>query len=236
MSENASVSTSNSATVRFAFKTTIPVLVGYLGLGMAFGIMLEEQGFGPLWAGLFSLITYGGTIQYLAISMLTAVFNPFEAFILSFLVGFRHIFYGISFAEKYRGMGWRKLFLIYGLSDETFSLISSTDVPEDVDPKNFYLFVTLMDHSYWILGSILGGVVGSLITFNTTGLSFILTALFVVLFMEQIKKPENRASGLLGIVASAFCVLLFKDDMMIPAMILIVAIILLWRRISVHRV
>ena len=210
-----------------AFKTTIPVLAGYLGLGLAFGIMLEDLGYNALWAAFFSLVAYGGTIQYLAIALLSTAFNPFEALFLSVLVNFRHLFYGITMADKFKGLGKKKLALIFGLSDETFSLLSTTELPEGTDRGKFYLYVTLLDHSYWILGSFLGGLVGSLITFNTTGIGFVLTALFVVLFMEQWKKKENHFAGVAGIVCAAVSLAVFgADRMVIAAMVLILLVLL----------
>lgn len=219
-----------------AFKTTIPVLAGYLGLGLAFGIMLEDLGYNALWAAFFSLVAYGGTIQYLAIALLSTTFNPFEALFLSVLVNFRHLFYGITMADKFKGLGKKKLALIFGLSDETFSLLSTTELPEGTDRGKFYLYVTLLDHSYWILGSFLGGLVGSLITFNTTGIGFVLTALFVVLFMEQLKNRSNIIPGLIGLGATIISLLFFgADNVIIPAMALIMVAMLAMRRYDVHK-
>ena len=219
-----------------AFKTTIPVLAGYLGLGLAFGIMLEDLGYNACWAAFFSLIAYGGTIQYLAIALLTTAFNPMEAFFLSVLVNFRHLFYGITMAEKFKGMGKKKILLIFGLSDETFSLLSTTELPPDMDRGKFYLYVTLLDHSYWILGSFLGGIAGSLITFNTAGISFVLTALFVVLFLEQMKNKANYIPGAIGLGATLISLAMFgSGNVIIPAMILIMVAMLTMRRYDVHR-
>ncbi|MBE6516905.1 MAG: branched-chain amino acid transporter AzlC [Thermoplasmata archaeon] len=218
-----------------AFKTTIPVLAGYLGLGLAFGIMLEDLGYNALWAAFFSLVAYGGTIQYLAIALLSTVFNPLEALFLSVLVNFRHLFYGITMAEKFRGVGKKKLALIFGLSDETFSLLSTTELPEGTDRGKFYLYVTLLDHSYWILGSFLGGIAGSLISFNTAGISFVLTALFVVLFMEQLKNRSNIIPGIIGLGATLISLLFFGDNLIIPAMALIMVAMLAMRRYDVLR-
>ena len=216
-----------------AFKTTIPVLAGYLGLGLAFGIMLEDLGYNALWAAFFSLVAYGGTIQYLAIALLSTAFNPLEALFLSVLVNFRHLFYGITMAEKFRGVGKKKLALIFGLSDETFSLLSTTELPEGTDRGKFYLYVTLLDHSYWILGSFLGGIAGSLISFNTAGISFVLTALFVVLFMEQLKNRSNIIPGIIGLGATLISLLFFGDNLIIPAMALIMVAMLAMRRYDV---
>lgn len=218
-----------------AFKTTIPVLAGYLGLGLAFGIMLEDLGYNALWAAFFSLVAYGGTIQYLAIALLSTAFNPLEALFLSVLVNFRHLFYGITMAEKFRGVGKKKLALIFGLSDETFSLLSTTELPEGTDRGKFYLYVTLLDHSYWILGSFLGGIAGSLISFNTAGISFVLTALFVVLFMEQLKNRSNIIPGIIGLGATLISLLFFGDNLIIPAMALIMVAMLAMRRYDVLR-
>ncbi len=216
-----------------AFKTTIPVLAGYLGRGLAFGIMLEDLGYNALWAAFFSLVAYGGTIQYLAIALLSTAFNPFQALFLSILVNFRHLFYGITMSEKFKGLGRKKLLLIFGLSDETYSLLTTTELPDGTDHGRFYLYVTLLDHGYWILGSFLGGVVGSLITFNTTGIAFVLTALFVVLFMEQLKNRSNIIPGIIGLGATLISLALFGDNLIIPAMVLIMVAMLALRRYDV---
>ena len=220
-----------SAAFRAAFPATIPVLTGYLCLGMAFGLLMQTSGYGVGWAAVMSLMCFAGSIQFLAITLLTTVFDPLQAFVLSVMVNARHIFYGLSVLEKYRGIGRARAFLIFGLTDETFSLVSSLEPPAGVTRKDFYFWITLLDYSYWVCGSILGAVVGEFLAFDTTGMDFVLTALFVVLFLEQWKKRENRPAGIIGLVcAAAGLAVCGADNMVIPAMILILTVLLAGRR------
>ena len=215
------------AAVRAAFPVTVPVMTGFLVLGIAYGILMQTKGYGPLWSALMSALAFGGSMQYAAITLLTTAFDPVQAFLLSVMVNARHLFYGLSLLEAYRGMGRARPFLIFALCDETFSLVSTVEPPEDVAPRDFYVAVTLLDYLYWVGGTALGGLLGRFITFDTTGLDFALTALFVVLFLEQWKKPENRPSGLIGIGCAAVSLAVFgPDKLVIPAMALILAVLL----------
>lgn len=214
-----------------AFPVTIPVLTGFLCLGTAYGILMADAGYGPLWTGLMSAIAFCGSMQFVAVTLLTLAFDPVQAFLLSLMVNARHMFYGLSMMEKYRGLGKARVFLISMLCDETFSIVSTVDPPEGADRRDFYLAVTLLNYSYWLAGSLLGSGVGSLLTFDTTGLDFALTALFVVLFMEQWKKRENRPSAVIGVVCTAVSLFLFgAENLVIPAMILILAVLVAGRR------
>lgn len=188
---------------------------------------MEANGYGPFWAALMSALGFGGSMQYVAISLLVTAFDPLQAFLLSIMVNARHIFYGLSMLEKYKGMGKLRVFLIYVLSDETFSLVSTLEPPENVARKDFYFWISLLDYSYWIIATALGGVFGGFLRFDTTGLDFALTALFVVLFIEQWKKRENRPAGVIGVVCAAASLAVFgADNLVIPAMILILAVLL----------
>lgn len=214
-----------------AFPQTIPVLTGFLVLGMAYGVLMQTKGYGTLWSVLMSAIAFCGSMQFVAITLLTAVFNPIQAFLLSIMVNARHLFYGISMLEKYKGLGKVRFFLIYTLCDETFSISSSVNPPEGVERKHFYLAISLLDYSYWVLGTFLGGLLGSFLTFNTQGLDFVLTGLFVVLFLEQIKKAENRVPALIGVISTVLGLFLFgADNLVIPSMVLILAVLLGGRR------
>ena len=183
------------AALRAAFPATIPVMTGFLCLGIAYGVLMQSKGYGPGWSVLMSAIAFGGSMQFVAITLLTTAFDPLQAFLLSVMVNARHMFYGLSLLDKYKGLGKVRPFLIYVLCDETFSLVSTLEPPEGVAGKDFYFWISLLDYLYWITGTALGGLAGNLITFDTTGLDFALTALFVVLFLEQWKKPENRPPG-----------------------------------------
>ena len=214
-----------------AFPHTIPVLTGFSVLGMAYGVLMRTKGYGILWAVLMSAIAYCGSMQFVAITLLTVAFNPFQAFLLSLMVNARHLFYGISMLDKYKGLGKVRGFLIYTLCDETFSISSSITPPDGVNRKYFYLFVSLLNYSYWVFGTALGGILGNFITFNTKGLDFVLTALFVVLFLEQMKSKENRIFGLIGLVGTIIGLSLFgANNLVIPSMMIILAILLAGRK------
>ena len=218
---------SRRAALRAAFPATIPVMTGFLCLGVAYGVLMETKGYGPLWSVLMSAVAFGGSMQFVAITLLTAAFDPLQAFLLSVMVNARHIFYGLSLLDKYKGLGKARTFLIYVLCDETFSLVSTLEPPAGVERRDFYFWISLLDYSYWIAGTALGGLMGNLITFDTTGLDFALTALFVVLVLEQWKKRENRPAGLIGIGCAAVSLAIFgADNMVIPAMVLILAVLL----------
>lgn len=206
-----------------AFPHTIPILTGFLFLGMAYGVLMKTKGYGPFWSVLMSAVAFCGSMQFVAITLLTTVFQPVQAFLLSIMVNARHLFYGISMLGKYRGLGKIRYFLIYVLCDETFSVTYGVEPPEGVERKYFYFAISLLNYLYWIIGTLLGGIAGNFISFNTEGLDFVLTALFVVLFIEQWKKKENRLMGVIGIICSVLSLLIFgADQMVIPAMILIV--------------
>lgn len=217
--------------LRAAFPHTIPVLTGYLVLSFAYGVLMQSKGFGAPWVLLMSGVAFCGSMQFAAITLLTSAFDPLGAFVMSLLVNARHTFYGVSMLGKYRGMGWAKPVLIYTLSDETFSLVSTAEPPEGVSPRDFYLSISLLDYIYWVGGSLLGSLAGQFIRFDTTGLDFALTGLFVVLFLEQVLNPKNRASGAVGVVCSVAALLIFgADNLVIPAMVLVLAVLLIGRK------
>lgn len=223
------------AALRTAFPHTIPVLTGFLTLGAAYGILMQTKGFGVFWPTLMSALAFCGSMQFVAITLLTTAFNPVQALILSIMVNARQIFYGLSLLGKYKGLGKLRAFLIFALCDETFSIVCSIEPPKGTARKPFYFWVSLLDYSYWILGTLLGAVLGSLLTFNTAGLDFALTALFVVLFLEQILKKENRIPGFIGLGATLLSVVTIgqrfgQDKMVIPAMLLILLILGLGRK------
>ena len=214
-----------------AFPKTIPVLTGFLVLGMAYGVLMQTKGYGALWSLLMSAIAFCGSMQFVAITLLTTVFDPVQAFLMSLMVNARHLFYGISMLEKYKGLGKIRGFLIYTLCDETFSIVSSVEPPIGVERKYFYVFISLLNYLYWVIGSFLGGLAGSFITFDTRGLDFVLTGLFVVLFLEQWKNKRNRIPGVIGLGVTALALIIFgKDNFIIPAMIMIMASLIIGRK------
>lgn len=212
---------------RAALPATIPVMTGYLCIGLAFGLLMTANGFSPIWPVLMSAVIYAGGMQYAAIGLLTTVFDPVQAFLLALMVNARHVFYGLSMLGRYQGTGKVKGLLVAMLTDETFSLVSTLEPPEGVARKDFYFWLSLLDYGYWVGGTALGALLGSVLTVDTTGMDFALTALFVVLFLEQWKKKENRPAGLIGLGCAAVSLALFgADNMVIPAMALIMAVLL----------
>ncbi len=212
----------NKAALKAALPYTIPVLSGYIVLGAAFGILMNSKGISLFWIAFSSVFIYAGSMQFVSVALLTAGFSPFSAFMMTLMVNARHLFYGISFLQKYRNMGNIKPYLIFSLTDETFSLLCSAKPPKNVSEKWFYFYISLLNHTYWICGSVLGGILGSLLHFDTHGLEFVLTALFVVIFIGQWKSTRNHIPAIIGILSAVICRLIFgAADFIIPSMILI---------------
>lgn len=216
--------------VKAAFPYTLPVLAGYLFLGAAYGILMSAKGFGVGWTLGISLVTYAGSMQFVMIGLLTSAFAPLYAFLLALMVNARHLFYGVSMLGRFAGLGWRKWLLVFGLTDETFSIHCAAKAPAGVEPGRFMLSVSLLDHSYWMLGSALGCLAGGLFSFDTTGIDFVMTALFVVIFLDQWKQQKHHGPALIGLGASVLCLCLFgPEGFLLPAMALILAGITLGR-------
>ena len=217
----------HAAALRAAFPATIPVLTGYLCIGMAYGLLMANAGYGVFWALLLSLLCYAGSMEFVAVSLLTAGFDPVQALLMALMINARHAFYGLSMLEKYRGTGWARPFLIFSLTDETFSLVSTLEPPDGVTRRDFYFWISLLDYLYWQVGSVLGALIVGLLPFDTTGLDFALTALFIVLFLEQWRKRENRPAALIGLGCTAVSLAVVgADRLVIPAMVLILAVLL----------
>lgn len=209
-----------------AFPHTIPILAGFGFLGMTYGILMNVSGFSFVYPMLISLIVFGGSLQFVLVSLLLSPFAPVQTFVVALLLQARHLFYGIAMLDKYKGMGWKRFFLIFGLCDETFSVNCTAEIPEDVDPGLFLLFVTILDYLYWFTGSTIGGLLGSLLTFNTEGLDFVMTAMFVVIFLEQLRKEKKPYTALIGLGSSLICLLIFgADNFLIPSMICILVLL-----------
>lgn len=216
--------------LKAAFPHTIPVFTGFTFLGIAYGILMNSKGYGIGWTALFSLVVFAGSAQYVAITFLTTGFNPIYALLMTVMVNARHLFYGISLLDKFKAAGVLKPYLIFGLCDETFSIVHSSEPPEGVDRNWFMFFITALNHFYWVVGSVLGVAIGSTVSFNTKGLDFVLTALFVVIFIEQWKAQENHMPAVIGVVCSVLSLLAFgKDGFIIPAMISILVSLTLVR-------
>ena len=205
--------------LKAAFPGTIPVMTGYVFLGMAFGILLNAKGYGIFWALLMSLFIYAGSMQYVAISFLASAFNPAAAFVMTLMVNARHLFYGLSMLDKFKNTGKLKPYLIFGLTDETFSVLCGTEPPEDVSRLWYMFWITLLDQFYWVTGSVVGSLLGSVVSFNTKGLDFVLTALFVVIFVEQWQETDDRIPAMIGVTVTLLCRIIFgSSSFLIPAM------------------
>ena len=217
--------------LRAAFPYTIPIFAGFWFLGLTYGIYMNVSGFSFIYPMLMSITIFAGSVEFITVNLLLGAFNPLQALFLTLMVNARHLFYGVSMLEKYRGLGGAKPILIYTLSDETFSVVFSAEPPPDVSRKDFYLAISLLDYAYWVGGSLLGSLAGQFIRFDTTGLDFALTGLFVVLFIEQISDPRSRISGIIGVVCTAAARAVFgADQLVIPAMVLVLAVLLIGRK------
>lgn len=217
--------------LRAAFPHTLPIFAGFWFLGLAYGIYMHAAGFSFVYPMLMSLLIFGGSLEFVAVEMLLSPFAPVQVLIMTLLIQARHLFYGISMLDKYKGMGWKKGYLIFGMCDETFSVNYTSEIPEDVDRGWFYFFVTLLNQFYWVASATIGGIIGSLLKFDTSGISFVMTAMFVVIFLDQWMKEKIHVSSMIGILVSLVCLILFgADSFMIPTMILIVLLLTVLRK------
>lgn len=216
-------------TMKTAFIDTIPVMTGYLVLGFGFGIIIKSAGYSVLVAFAMSLFIYAGSMQYVAVSLLTGGASLITTALTTLMVNARHLFYGISMIEKYKGTGKRKPYLIFALTDETYSLVcnDNQDMKQE-ERANYYLFVSLFNQVYWIVGSVIGAVVGTLVTFNSEGIDFALTALFLTVFLEQWLTTKKHMSAIIGVVVSVVCLIIFgSDNFLIPTMLIIALLLCL---------
>ena len=213
-----------------AFPYTIPILTGFLFLGIAYGIYMNVSGFSPIYPILMSMAIFAGSMEFVTVDLLLGMFHPMSALILALMVNARHLFYGISMLDKYKNVGKKRLYLIFGMCDESFSINCTTEVPAGVDRGWFYFFVTLLNQCYWVCGAAIGGICGSLISFETEGLDFVMTALLVVIFLEQWMKEKDHTSGVIGIVLTVICLVVFGNkNFIIPSMLGILGVLTLMR-------
>lgn len=214
--------------LKAAFPYTIPIFAGFWFLGLAYGIYMHAAGFSFAYPMLMSLLIFGGSLEFVAVEMLLSPFAPIQVLIMTLLIQARHLFYGISMLDTFKGTGWKKYYLIFGMCDETFSINYTAKIPEDIDKSWFMFFVTLLNHFYWVSGATVGGIIGTLLSFDTSGIGFVMTAMFVVIFIEQWLKEKNHHSSFLGLGISILCLLCFgPDSFMIPTMIAIIAVLIL---------
>ena len=213
--------------IKKVFPQTIPVMAGYISLGIAFGLLLQLRGYGPLWAFLMSLFIYAGSAQFLAVELLAAGATLAQVALLTFLLNFRHLFYGLSMIEKLRKTGVAKIYIIFGLTDETYALLTGYKTPDGMSDKSYYFAVTLMNHLYWIFGCVIGSAVGSIIPFDTTGIDFAMTALFAVLVVEQWKLHKKHLPAISGFVITVTALYIFgADSFLIPSLIVMSVLLL----------
>ena len=214
-------------TIRTAFLDTIPVMTGYVFLGFGFGILMHQSGYSVLWAAAMSLFIYAGSMQYMTVSLLTGGAGLLTAVLTTLVVNARHLFYGISMVDAYKGAGKKKPYLIFALTDETYSLVSAGKGAD----HSYCFLVSLFDQIWWGSGTLLGSLAGSLLPINYEGIEFVLTALFVTIFVEQWLSTKNHFPAIVGVAATAVSLLIFgKDVFLIPSMILIAATLVLAKK------
>ena len=213
-----------------AFRTSLPIMVTFVVLGTGYGILMQKHGFGPLWSFLSGIVIFSGTVQFVSVSLLGSG-NIIMAAFTAFMVAARHIFFSISMIGRYKEEGKRKWYLFYALCDETYAMLSQNEVAEGMNKSAYRLLVTLFDQSSWVIGSFLGGWIGSLLPFNSEGIDFAMTALFTTVFIEQWIESRCHIPAVLGLVATLLCRILFgKDIFLIPAMIIIIGVLIIMRK------
>ena len=213
-----------------AFPHTIPIFAGFWFLGMAYGIYMNVSGFSFLYTLIMSMFIFAGSMEFVTVSLLLGAFNPLQALLLTLMINARHLFYGISMLDKYRKTGWKKSYLIFGMCDESFSINYTARIPQGIDRSWFMFFVTFLNHVYWVSGALLGCLFGSFIHFNTQGLEFVMTAMFVVIFMEQWLNENSHLSSLIGLGISVGCLIVFgAENFIIPSMLMILGVLTLLR-------
>lgn len=206
-----------------ALPYTIPICVGFLFLGMSYGFLMRSKGFSFIYPMLMSFFIFAGSMEFVTVNLLLSAFDPLHAFFLTLMVNARHLFYGISMLEKYKNTGWKKFYLIFGMCDESFTINCTVTPPPDVDRSWFMFFVTMLNQLYWVTGATLGALLGYVIHFDTTGIEFVMTALFIVMFMNQWEETDRHFPALTGIGCSLLCLLLLgSDKFIIPAMACII--------------
>ena len=221
--------------LKAAFPYTVPIFAGFWFIALTYGIYMNSEGFGFLYPCFMSMAIFAGSMEFVTVNLLLGQFDPIGALMLTLMVNARHLFYGISMLDKYRGTGLKKLYLIFGMCDESFSINYTAEIPEDVDRGWFMFFVTLLNQLYWVSGATLGGIFGSLIKFNTEGLDFVMTAMFVVIFIEQFLKEKNHIPSFLGLGVSLVCLIIFGADNFIILSMIGILVILSAARVKLEK-
>jgi 4-azaleucine resistance transporter AzlC len=219
----------NRNVMQKAFRKSLPVMAGYIVLGAGFGILLESAGYGVLWSFAMSTLIYAGSLQYVGVSMLTAGASLLTAALTSLMVNARHLFYGIAMLARYRDAGKKKPYLIFSLTDETYSLLCDGEYPEGEDRYTYWFLVSMFNQIYWVTGSVIGSLIGSRITFSTAGIEFSMTALFISAFTEQWITSKDHIPAMTGLFCSLICLLIFgSQGFLIPSMLMITAVLALY--------
>lgn len=214
-----------------AFPHTIPIMAGFLFLGISYGIYASVNGFNYIYPLMTSLLVFGGSLEFVTVSMLLGSFAPFQTFLMALLIQARHLFYGIAMLNKYKGTGLKKFYLIFGMCDESFSINCSVTPPENVDKGWFMFFVTILNHFYWVLGALIGGILGSVININIKGIDFVMTAMFVVIFLEHWLGNKKKQPAIIGLLSSVACLVIFgKDSFLIPTMACIILLLTIFKK------
>lgn len=218
-------------TLKKAFKDSLPILAGYLALGIGFGVLLHSKGYSFWWALLMSCTIYAGAGQYAAVDLLSSGASLITTAVMTLIINARHFFYGFSLLDKYKGTGKAKPYMIFALTDETYSLVCTAKIPEQIDEKKYYLFLSILDQLYWISGCTIGALLGTFIPFNSTGIDFAMTALFVVIFVEQWLSTKERLPAILGAATTLLCLFVFGSQyFIIPSMALIAVELVIFRK------
>ena len=225
-----------SYTIRQAFYKSIPVLAGYVVLGIGFGILMRNVGYGVLWAASMSIFIFAGSMQYVGVSLLSGGASLLATAITTIMVNARHLFYSISMIDNYKDAGKYKPYMIFALTDETYSLLCDGKTPDGADPNLYKFLVSMLNHCYWIAGSIIGNLLGAVLPFSTVGIEFSMTALFVASFTEQWLTTKDHAPALTGFICTLLCLVVFgRENFLIPAMLLITLVLTLLRKREENR-
>ncbi len=216
--------------IGFAFRQSVPVMLGYIFLGIAFGLLLQNAGYNVIWAFFASLFIYAGSMEFVLVTLLSTGAGLLYTAVMTFFINGRHIFYGLSFVEKFKKMGRVYPYMVFSLTDETYSVLCGTKVPEGLDEDRVFFWISLLDQSYWILGSVIGALAGSYITFDSTGIDFSMTALFIVIAVEQWQDSKSHVPAILGVVCGILWLLLLgPDEFLLPTLCTCVLALLLMR-------
>lgn len=218
-------------TLKRAFRDSLPILAGYLALGIGYGVLLQSKGYSFWWAILMSVTMFAGSGQYAGVDFMASGASLLTTGFMTLIINARHFFYGFSLLDKYKGAGALKPYMIFGLTDETYSIVCSAKLEEDINPKKYYFFLTALNQLYWITGCVSGAVLGMFLPFSSEGIDFAMTALFIVIFMEQWLSAKEHLSAILGIATTVVCLVVFGAEyFIIPSMFLIAVELLVFRK------